>query len=55
MKYLSLMPKGQEVTMDVNGRIYIPADLRKKLGLEGKKRFEMFITEDNMLLYRLVG
>ena len=54
MKYLSLMPRGREVTMDVNGKLYIPIDLRRQLGLRGKERFEMFITEDNMLLYRLV-
>lgn len=55
MRLFTAMPKGYEVTMDVNGRLYIPKSLRRKLNLKGKEGFEVFLTEGDVILFKLVS
>ncbi len=55
MNIAEIVPKGQEVRLDSKGRVIVPCSIRRKLGLIEGKVFEVFLTNNDMLLLRLVS
>ncbi len=52
MEWTKASSKGISVKMDVEGRIYLPSDLRGEINLDSGEQLEVYITEQGDLLLR---
>ncbi len=52
MEWTRASSKGISVKVDVEGRIYLPSDLRVDINLDPGEQLEVYITEQGDLLLR---
>ncbi|MFO8060397.1 MAG: AbrB/MazE/SpoVT family DNA-binding domain-containing protein [Bacillota bacterium] len=52
MKWTRASSTGVSVKVDVEGRIYLPSDLRAEINLDSGEQLQVFITQQNDILLR---